>query len=417
MDGSSSKTIWILNHYASTPQIGGGTRHYDFSKELAKRGYDVTVFASSYLHGEGRYLFSDEYKIEEFTSGFRFVWLRTRPGYKCNGIKRILNMLSYVKNVLRVTKKLRAPDVIIGSSVHPFAWVSAIMLSKRYKAKFVAEVRDLWPQTLIEVGSVSKNHPIVKIFKFIEKWAYRRASCIITLLPYAYEYIKRYCIPESKVVYISNGTDITGFMDLAERSADYVDPNLKKILYEYFCCVYIGSHVISEGLYTIIDAAGIIQAKGYKKIKFVLIGDGTEKPALMARCKKKGIDNIIFWDRVPKHQVPAILALGKINMASLKDIPIYRYGISLNKLFDYLCSSRPTVFAGRVYNDIIKEADAGFSVEPEDPEAFAEAVIDLYNLNEEVRNQLGNNGLHYAQINYDIKILTDKMEKVIQANN
>ena len=170
--------IWIFNHYAITPDMAGGTRHYDFGKELVKRGHEVTIFASSFHYSQHRELkltWGEKYKVER-VEGVNFVWIKTFP-YQKNDWRRVLNMVSYAwkvywigRGIKKLDQDINKPDIIIGSSVHLLAVLSAYWLSKHYRAKFIMEVRDLWPQTLVDIGKFKENNPIIKILRIIEKF-------------------------------------------------------------------------------------------------------------------------------------------------------------------------------------------------------------------------------------------------------
>ena len=183
--------IWIFNHYAITPDMPGGTRHYDLSRELLKEGYNVTIFASSFNYvtrREERLKGGESFRLE-WVKGIRYVWLKTFPYLKSDW-RRVLNWLSYAVRVIFFSIKIKEkPDVIIGSSVHLFAPLAAYALSRLKRSKFIFEVRDLWPQTLIDIGSISKNHPLIIFFRFLERFLYRNADKIINLLPNAGDYI------------------------------------------------------------------------------------------------------------------------------------------------------------------------------------------------------------------------------------
>jgi len=181
-----------------------------------------------------------------------------------------------------------------------------------------------------------------------------------------------------------------------------------------FCCLYTGAHGIPNCLETIVEAALIVQQKGYSNIKFILIGEGTEKKKLIEFCKVNNISNIEFFSQVDKVTIPAILAKGSVCLLSTRNINLYKYGISPNKLFDYLAAGKPIVFSGNVYNDIVKEANAGISVEPENSEAFANAIISLYNMEKSERIQLGLNGRKYVEQYHSIEVLVDKLEKCFE---
>ena len=409
----TGKTIWILNHYAATPGQLGGTRHYDIASELVKRGYNLSIFTSSYNHFSKTEVVENQRKIkEEVIDNINFVWVKTWPRYKGNGFSRLLNMFSYYIQMIRVYREFDKPDIIIGSSVHLFACLAAYFISKRTGSRFICEIRDLWPQTLIDMGAISKNHPLAVFFRIIEKFIYKKSEKIIVLLPGAYDYIKRYNISESKLVYIPNGVDTAAFDKHMDDSGLVLDKELEDDLKSSFCCVYTGSIGIANCIDTIVKAAEIINRGAYD-IKLIFVGEGAEKNRLVDYCRVNNIDNIAFYPPVKKELVPRILSLSDITLIASKDIELYKYGMSFNKLFDYMCARKPVVFACRTSNDIIKEADAGLSIEPENPDLMAEAIIELYEMGEEKRKALGENGRRYIENNHSIEGLVSTLEECV----
>ncbi len=405
--------VWILNHYAITPDMPGGTRHYDFGRELVKRGYKVTIFASSFHYlrlKESKLKPDEEYRIENY-EGINFVWVKTFP-YKKNDWRRVLNMLTYSIKAYKVGRrlvklsKLEKPNVIIGSSVHLFAVLSAYFLSKCFKAKFIMEVRDLWPQTLIEVGEISKYHPIVLLFKALEIFLYKRAEKIITLLPFAHEYITSLGIKKEKIVWIPNGVDLSRF-NYTQRVSKNKHPNK-------FVVMYLGAHGKANALDVVVKAAKIVQNKGLNDVQFVFVGDGPEKPYLIKLAKNLNLTNIEFHAPIPKFQIPQKLLEASALLISTKNVSLYKYGISLNKLFDFLAASKPIIFATNARNNPVYEAKCGITVLPNSPEDLAEAVIKLHQLPREERIKMGKRGRKYVEKHFDIKKLVDKLEKVLR---
>ncbi|HCJ59078.1 MAG TPA: glycosyltransferase WbuB [Clostridiaceae bacterium] len=404
------KRLWIFNHYAVPPGQGGGTRHYDFAHELISRGYDVTIFASSYNHFNKKDYITDggSYAIEDI-DGVRFLFLRTSPRYEGNGFKRFLNMMSYFIGTLRIYKKMEKPDVVIGSSVHLFACAAAYFVSKFTGAKFICEIRDLWPQTLIDMGAISNNHPVAVFFRFIEKFVYKKAQKIIVLLPLAHEYISRYNISKEKIVYIPNGINIEQF----NINAQDLSSNLNIVDKTFFNCIYAGSVGPANKLDNLIHASKIICDNGYEDIRLYLVGDGPEKHKIQRLVQELELDNIKFIDHIDKKYIPNLLINSDIQIFNLKDVDVFKYGISSNKLFDYLCSSKPIVFACKCGNDIISKANAGISIPPENPKAMAEAYISLYKMPKDERERIGQNGLAYVKRYHSIDMLVDKLEGCI----
>jgi len=401
------KSIWIFNHYAITPDLPGGTRHFDFGKELVKRGYKVTIFASSFHHSllkETKEYKKDKFIVEEY-DGVRFVWLKTFP-YSGNDWRRVINMLSYSIRAYKVVRKLNIekPDIIIGSSVHLFTVFTVYLLSKKYKTPFIMEVRDLWPQTLIDMG-MSKWHPFVILLGIIEKFLYRRADKIITLLPKANEYIEKLDVPKDKIVWIPNGVDLERF--------NFNEDNNLKLDKSSFVITYAGAIGRANNLDVLVEAAEILK-KDYPEIKFLLVGDGPEKERLVMIVKEKNLNNIEFNRIVPKNEVAKILYKSDALILLLRNAPFYKYGISLNKLFDYLASGKPIIFSSNSINNPVEEAKAGITVPPDDPKKLAEAIIVLYKMPEEKIVEMGINGRSYVEKYYSINILVDKLESVIR---
>ncbi len=406
-------TLWILNHYAISPDMAGGTRHFDLGRELIKDGHEVTIFASGFDHHTHQYLkikSGEKMRVEEH-DGVRFVWVNTIPYYG-NNRRRVLNMLSYGWRVLRCSRGLPKPDAVIGSSMHPFAVLAGWWLARRYKAKFIFEVRDLWPQTAVDMGVMKKNSLPAKLLYAWEKFMYHKAEKIIVLLPYAKDYVASRGISPEKVFWLPNGVNLERF--------DHPVPlepgsEIAKVFEQYrdkFKVVYTGAHGVPNGLDVVVEAVKLIQEKS-ENIHFILIGEGTEKSRLKEKTQSLGLTNISFCEPIPKQTIPSALLAADCLMYSIPAFNIYRFGVSLNKSFDYLASGKPVVMAGNPQNNIVEEANAGIAVEPENPEALAEAIIEIYELPEEKRIELGKNGRQYVEQFYDIKNLATNLESLL----
>lgn len=406
-------SLWILNHYAISPDMPGGTRHFDLARELVKKGHDVTIFASGFDHHTHRYIKIDpkeKIRVEEY-DGVRFVWINTTP-YSKNDWRRVVNMISYGWRVLRCDRGLPKPDVVIGSSMHPFAALAGWRLARRYKARFIFEVRDLWPQTAVDMGAMKESGLPAKLLYTLEKFMYERAEKIIVLLPYAKEYIVSRGISPEKVFWLPNGVNLDRF-----DHPSPLDPGseVAKAFERYrdrFKVVYVGAHGVPNGLDVILEAAKFIQDKN-ADIHFIMVGAGAEKGRLVNKARDLEITNITFCEPVPKQVVPTVLRSSDCLVFSIPSFDIYRYGVSLNKSFDYLASAKPVVMAGNPRNNIVKEANCGIAVEPENPKALADAIIEIYNMPEEKRKELGMNGRRYVEQHHSTKILAEKLEALL----
>src|SRR5205823_10079909 len=176
--------VWLVNHHALPPSEPGGPRHYTLARELIHRGHDVIVIASSFNHATGRQISCSKRKLSTFKRFGRVPFLLLRvPAYRTN-VARLWNMFVFAFKVWLGlgTRRMRRPDIVVGSSLTLLAAFAAERLARRIRVPFVLEIRDLWPRTLIDMG-MHPYHPVVVGFGIIERYLYRNADKIVTLLP------------------------------------------------------------------------------------------------------------------------------------------------------------------------------------------------------------------------------------------
>jgi len=398
--------IWIVNHYAIPPQQAGGTRHFVLARELIRRGHQVTVIVSSFDHATRReaHLASGELFKLEVVEGVPFLWLRTPP-YAGNSVARIRNMAFFAYRVWRTASEVLPvkPDVIIGSSPHLFAALAAERVAARYRVPFVFEVRDLWPQTLIDLGSFSGRHPFIKLLERIERYLYRRAACVVTLLPGATTHIQEKGGDPSKVVWIPNGIDLA-----------LVPPPKPPREDKVFTLMYAGAHGLANGLQVVLEAAHKLEQEGWAdKIRFRLVGDGPEKAHLMNRAKQLKLASVVFENPVPKSGVYSLLQEADAFLMVLMDSPLFQWGVSPNKLFDFMASARPIIFNVNTQFNPVDEAGAGISIPAGDSTALATAIKRLVQLPMKDRWAMGLRGRRYVEKYHSFDRLADKLEAVL----
>lgn len=406
------KSIWILNHYAGPPEITGGIRHYKFAENLIKRSYKVTVFAASSQHNSNNNLIKNNSKyLFKESNGVPFIFIRAR-NYIGNGKARVLNMLDYTIGLLSVSKKIDTdkPDLIYASSVHPLTWISGYLLAKRYKAKFFAETRDLWPETLIAMGKMSRNSIIAKMLYKFEKFIYKNADKLVFTIPGGIEYINSIGLDSSKVRYINNGIDLEEF-NYNKNKFVYEDASLDNS--DIFKIIFSGSIGKANAINRIIDVAEIFSQKNIKDISFYIFGDGPEKEKLEEYVKDKALNNIIFKGRVEKKYIPNILSKTNLNIFCLEFLPdLFKYGLSPNKMFDYFASGKPIISNVECGFDMLDEYKCGITVKGGSAEALAEGILRFYNMPKTEYDAYCNNALKASQ-DFDFKILTQKLEDII----
>jgi len=400
--------VWILNHYAESPE-GQATRSYDLGRELVKRGHEITIFASSYSyyrHVELKLAPGQWCKSEVF-DGVGFTWLRTFP-YRANDWRRVLNMLTYAFNAWRAARSRDdKPDVIIGVSVHPLAALTAYLLSRMKSSRFLFEVTDLWPLTLIEFGRLSVRSPVTWLLRALESFLYRRAAKIILLWHDADAYVLTRGGHKDRIVWIPHGVDLSRY----ESLWNYTGGRGAR-----FTVMYVGGLVQSNAIDVILDAARLIQEERIKDVRFVLVGGGQEKDRLISRTRDLGLRNVEFRGVVSKQELARVMEEADAFVSTLRRLSLYRYGISLNKICDYLASGRPILFSGEVSYDAVRDSGAGFSVPPEDPRALAEAVKRMRGIPPSERAQMGRNGIEYVRQHHDIRILAAQLEQACRSS-
>jgi glycosyltransferase involved in cell wall biosynthesis len=398
--------IWLVNQYAIPPQQAGPMRHFTLARELVQLGHDVTVIASSFDHvtrQETRLQPREKQRLE-LIDGVRFLWLRTPP-YPGNGMARVWNMLIFASRVWQGTgtRALERPDVIIGSSPHLFGALGAELRARRLRIPFVLEVRDLWPQSLVDLANMSERHPIVLALEVVERYLYRRAKRIVALLPGASQPMVAKGAKGAKIVWIPNGVDI------AATSVFDTPPQGK------FTLMYAGTHGLANGLDLVLDGAKLLQQDSTSpEVHFILLGDGPNKPHLLERVRAEGLTNVEFMAAVPKNQVYALLLQAHGFLLILQDSPVFRWGVSPNKLFDYFAMGRPVLFGVNTPYNPVADSGAGLTFAPGDPGAFVGAVKALASLTAEERVTMGEAGRKHVRENYDFRKLALKLEATLQ---
>ncbi len=396
--------VWYVSAY-DQPK-GQSTRTYDYSKELVARGCDVTMFCNSYCHFTHReHLEPGEQWRVEFVDDIRVVWLRTYH-YTGNGLGRGVNMLTNVWRLLRVTAALNLrPDVVLGPSVPLLTGWAAMYLARNHDVPFVFEIRDVWPDALVELGGLKKTSLLYSVFRFIEKQLYRRAARISSTLPCLGEHVRLAGSDPRKIVCIPNGADVSQFVD----GQDY-DGGKRPLV-----VMYVGGFGLAHDVPTIIRSAAILRDEGSEDFRFVIIGGGVGKAACEAEAVKCGLTNLMFLPPVLKSSLPAVQAQADILVAAVTDSPSFRFGLNLNKLCAYFASNRPVILAANAPNDPVREAGAGLSVGAEDPAEMARALRELLAAGPMERKRLGENARRYAENTLSLRALGSKMESMLRS--
>ncbi|MDU3086945.1 MAG: glycosyltransferase family 4 protein [Peptoniphilus harei] len=411
--------IWFFHHYATPPTLTGLRRPYDFSKQLLKMGHKATVFASSYLHYSNEQLINNgDLFIKDNSSGVPFIYVRTHSAIG-NGLNRVINMFDFAKNLYRVAKKEAKlngkPDVIIASSPHPLTMIVGNYLGRKLNVPCICEVRDLWPESLVEFGYLKKESLFGKLLYSGEKWIYKKADSLIFTMKGGINYIKDMgwedVVNPNKIYHINNGVDLRAFEENIEKYKVNDDIFLDK---KYKNIIYSGSIRKVNNLDFILDVAKILKNKD-TNYRFLIYGNGNEVEKIKNRINEENINNVKYMGILDKQYVPSLLTKSYINLMHCKESPLHRYGISANKLFEYLASGRcivQTLFSN--YN-LLEEYNCGLSVDKQSPENVATILLKL-NENPGLVDELSRNTEKAAK-EFDFKVLTDKLIEIIETTS
>lgn len=396
------KTIWIINQYSGSIIHGMEYRHYYLAKEFIAKGHYVLIISGSYSH-----LFKQQPNIEglytfEEIEGINYCWVQIPKYEKSISLGRFKNMIAFAWNLRKLPKaKLPKPNVIIVSSPSLFPIVTARKWAKKYSAKLLFEIRDIWPLTLQELNGLKRWHPLRIVLSFFEKFGYKNADKIISLLPDAYKHLEKTHIPISKFVYISNGISLN---NNHFEPDSFLGNNFPK---DRFIIGYVGSIGKSNALEYYIDAINIL--KNHNELFFVFIGEGAEKANLMNQVINK---NVLWLDSIDKNLVHVALIKMDACYIGWHKIKLYEMGISANKLFDYMYAARPIVHSNNASNDLVKLANCGISIPPENSQAIADAILHLFKLSKEERAIMGQNGKDYVIKNHTYTELANKYNEL-----
>ncbi len=392
--------VWIVNQFATLPHEAGGTRHYSLGRLMAGGGVEVEVISASSTH-----LRPSGQAEQVDVDGVRFVRLHARA-YTSAPLGRGASLMSFAHTLDRFMRtRLDRPDVIVGSTPSPVAAWVAMRHAKRIGCPFVLEVRDLWPQSLIEIGGLHPLHPAIAALRLCERHLYRGADHIVTLMPKGHRHVQAVSGTDAPITWIPNGLD----PELVRSSAFRREQNGP------FVVRYAGTMGQANALDPILDAAAVLrECSGDYDVQFDLMGSGTECERLNRRVQEERLHHVRLVEARPRREVSAFLAGADALVVNMLSLPIYQYGISFNKLYDYMGSGRPTVIGSAAVNDPIAEAGAGLSVRAGAAEELAKAVRTLTQLPASTRSEMGRRGAAYVHQHHYLPTLAGSFRKVLE---
>ena len=390
--------IWIINQYCGSKFHGMNFRSWYFAKELKKKGYNPHIISASYSHlfyklpvTKGKFTLED-------VDGIPFTWVKVSKYKGSQSIGRVLVMIQFMLNLFFLPKKkLQNPDVIIVSSLSPLPIINAYLWSIKYKAKLIFEVRDIWPLSLIEIGGFSKLNPLVLFFGWFEKFAYKKADKVISLLPNAKPHMESRGMEKDKFVHIPNGFNL----EEMKKSKELDKSISNSIPKNKFIVGYTGSLGASNAMEYLIEASNHLENN--ENIHFVIFGKGQH----LEKLKNNAKNNVSFFGQIDKSEIQSAISFFDVCYIGWHNHSLYRFGISPNKIFDYMYAGKPIIHSVNTTNDFVQIAEAGISIPTENPKEITNAVSEISKIENKKLKEWGKNGKKYVEENHTFSHLTE----------
>jgi glycosyltransferase involved in cell wall biosynthesis len=388
------KRVLVFNHFAIPMTSPGSSRHVQIFPLL--QGWSWCIVAADRNLSTRRRQRGD---------GVTFRTVPTTP-FSASYVSRVVNWCSYAVGALFVGLVDRPrPTIVYGSSPHLLAGLAAWAVARLRRARFILEVRDIWPLILVEMGALSPRSRTFAALSRLERFLYLRADAIVVLAEGSIERLKECGVDRSKVNFIPNGADPSWFVPRTRR-----EEVRRRYSLTGFIFVYAGAHGEANGLEAVLDAADDVKVD-LPDVRFLLVGGGPVKSGLVRRADREGLDNVVFLGPIPKEEIPDILGAADVGLHVLADVPLFRYGVSPNKVNDYMAAGLPvlTNTPGEV-TGLVVQAGAGVGVEPHE---LADGVRRMHALGSDELARWGLSGKRFIEEERSPRVLAKRLEDVL----
>lgn len=393
-------TIWMISKYASPQKYYFGTRHFYLAEEWVKLGHEVCVFTSNSSHLSNNLPKFKSKVFFEVINGIKTYWLRTVQSKSSSGLSRILGWIHFEWQLASMSKKdIPKPDVVIVSSLSLLSVLNGYRFSVKYNAKFVFEVRDIWPLSAIELGNFSRRNPFIYILSKIEKLGYKKADVIVGTIPNLKEHVETVIGKTNKCYCIPQGINLDFYKHQDSLSSEYIEQHIPK---DKFIVMYTGTINANNPLDVLLNAAKLIHDK---RIHFLIVGEGSQKVSLMEKAQH--IPNVSFPPSVHKNQVNHLLSYASVCFDSFSS-SLARFGLSRNKWIDYMYAAKPIICSYSGFQSMINECNAGSFVPFNDERALAVEIEKYCSMSKEDIETMGNNAKNFIVNNRTFTILAKK---------
>ena len=409
--------ILYIEHYAGSLEMGMEFRPYYFAREWEKMGHKVRIIAADFSHVRKQNpVVSSDFELQNI-DGIEYQWVKTGR-YEGNGVARARTLFEFCSKVYFRAREIVddfCPDVVISSSTYPLDVYPSLKIKKirGKKCKYIHEAHDLWPLTLIELAGWSEKHPFIKLLARAEKKAFSRSDAIVAVAAGEADYMISHGMQSyDKFTHIPNGVVLDDWKS-EECLPEIHEALLEQLKRENKLIVcYLGGHALSNALDAYLDAAK--ELRDDDRFAFICVGEGVEKKNLQERVKRESIVNMHMLPGIAKKQVPTLLGRCDALYIGAAPCSLYRYGVSMNKVYDYMMAGKPIIYGVEAKNNDVEEAGCGITVAPGDASEIIEAVLALNNMTQEERARMGNNGRNWVTDNCDYSRLAEKLLEVMK---
>jgi glycosyltransferase involved in cell wall biosynthesis len=401
--------VLFLSHYFPPEVNAPASRTYEHCKQWVKDGHEVTVVTCAPNHPRGKVYEGYRNRLfqREKNDGIQVIRVWTYVTANEGFLKRTLNYVSFMVSSILIMPWLSKADVVVTTSPQFFNGLAGYFVSRLKRTPWVLEIRDLWPESILVVGAI-RNKIIIRLLEWVELFAYRQADRIVPVTDAFKRYMVGKGISAEKIEVIKNGVDLSFFKQVAGPNPIAMELGLQG----KFVASYFGTHGMAHCLETVLYAAR--ELKEQKDIVFLLVGDGAERRRLVAMRDEMALHNVIMLDQQPKEKMPYLWALSDVSLVLLKKSKLFTTVIP-SKIFESMAMEKPIILGVEGESaEIIKAADAGFCIEPENKRELAERVLELYK-NGDVAVRLGENGRRHVAKHYDRTVLARRYESLLSS--
>jgi len=391
--GKQLKLLLLTEYFP--PEIGAGSiRASEFATRWSERA-NVTVLTAFPNYPQG--IIPKQYRWKIFSKELKDTYTIIRsfiiPAANTGILKRLISYLTFMaSSFFQGLFIIGKQDIIIASSPPLFVGIAAYLISRVKRMPYILELRDLWPDILIEMGHLN-NKFLIYLFKKIEFFLYKNSLHIVTVSPRVKEIIRNSGISGNKLSVITNGVNLDFFS--RNHKVKYKINHISK---GKFIVSYMGTLAYQYGLDNVLETAKLL--KDREDILFLLVGEGPQKKEIKDKIEHSNLINVKLFDSVPLDQVRDYYTQVDIVLIPLRNLPLLESTIPV-KLLESMAMEIPVIInANGVARDIMQAGKAGVYAEPDNPQKLMEKILYLYESGD-IRKQMGKQGREHIKKHYD----------------